>query len=192
MKTTLLFQSALLGVATLWAAPALADDASTFIIQSPTPAVGQPPPPPPPTPVILNASSGLENRGRYYPGLTWGGVTLFGVSYITASISAAVADDACDVNSSMCVRGRDVLYIPVAGPFMAMAGAEGTGSTSLKVLLAMNGAFQAGGVAMAVTGLVLSLTKPASLPMITVSERKLLVAPYATKESAGLGAMGHF
>jgi hypothetical protein len=199
MNTSLLFRSALVGVTILWAAPVLAQDApaeTTPPAETPSTVVVQPAPRPAPAPatVVVNnpPSRSSEGSPRAYPGLAWGGVALWATAYAPAVIGAAVANDACTADSSLCVRGRGVLYIPVAGPFIAIAGVNnGTGSSTLKTMLALDGAFQAGGVAMALTGVILSATSAGTTPR-PAAQRSVLISPVATPTSAGIGAMGRF
>jgi len=202
MKTSVLFRSALVGVTMLSAAPALAQDAPAA--STPPPVVVDTPPPvvvekqpapvvvqPASTPATVVVADRSEGSPRLYPGLTWGGVALWGVSYSAAVIGAAAANDACSASSNLCVRGREVLYIPFVGPFIALEGVSGTRSSTLKTLLAVDGAFQVGGLAMTLTGLVLSANAAATAPR-TVAQRKVMVTPFATGDSAGIGAMGRF
>jgi len=186
MKKSLFVGSTLVGLMMVSSSPALAEEADTTVVQ-PTPVVVQQQPA---APVVVNASNRDEGAPRAYPGVRWGGVALWGVAYSAAAITAAVADDVCDASSRMCISGRGVLWVPVVGPFIAIEGVKGTGSTTLKTLLAIDGAFQVGGVAMAVTGFVLSASSAAQHRQ--AKEPKLLVAPYVSQTSAGLGAVGHF
>jgi hypothetical protein len=188
MKTSLLLGSMLVGATALWAMPALAEDAPTQVVVQPTQPA--PAPAPAPTTVVVAKSDTADTRPRAYPGLIWGGVAVWGVSYGIAATSAAVASDVCSASDGLCVKGREVLYIPVVGPFAAMAGVEGRGTATLRAMLAINGAFQLGGVAMAVSGIVLSASnRPAPR---TVVARKVAIAPFATPTSAGIGTVGRF
>jgi hypothetical protein len=208
MKTSLLLSSAFLGVTMLSAAPVLAQDAptgsstgsSTTVVQSPAPAPAAAPvvvqqpaaaAPAPSTVVVNSSAQGGDTSPRAYPGLIWGGVALWGVSYGAAAIGAAVADDACNASSSLCVSGRGVLYIPVVGPFIAMSGVNGVGSATGKTMLALDGAFQLGGVAMAITGIALSASAADHAPRAT-AKRGFMITPMASPTSAGLGAVGRF
>lgn len=195
MKTTRIACSSLLGVTMLWAAPALAQDApaasSTVVVQPAEPAPA-PVAAAPSTVVVNNTPSGrAEGSPRLYPGLIWGGVALWATAYSASAITAAVANDACTASTSLCITGRQIMYVPVIGPFAAIPNANGPGSSTTKTLLALDGAFQVGGLAMMVTGIVLSASSPRTTHTAAV-ERKLVVAPYATPSSAGLGAIGHF
>ena len=199
MKTSLLFCSALMGLTTLWAAPALAQEAPASTTTTSTTVV-QPAPAPAPasTTVVMNqpSSGGVveTTTTQGHPGLIWGGVALWGVAYSASAITVAVANDACTITNALCVNGRGVLFVPVVGPFIAMAGVNnGTGSSTMKTMLAIDGAFQLGGVAMVVTGLVMSASERHTVRAAALrKEPKLMVTPYATATSAGLGAVGHF
>jgi hypothetical protein len=197
MKTSMLCCSSLLGIAVTWAAPVLAQDApaapTTVVVQPSEPAPAPAPAPGPSTSsTVVNAPSGrAEGSPRLYPGLIWGGVTVWAVAYSAAAITGGVANDACTASSSLCVTGREILYVPIVGPFAALSGVNGTGSSTMKTMLALDGAFQLGGVAMTLTGIILSASSSSRAAHAAV-ERKLIVAPYATGSSAGLGALGHF
>jgi len=198
-KTPLLFCSGLCGAMALWAPAALAQSApagvTAQVTVDPPPAVVVQPPAPAPETVVVEAAPRRDARPRYYPGLIWGGVTVWGVSYATAAIGAAVANDACDVDQRLCIRGRGILLVPVAGPFVAMTAVNGNGSSTVKTLLAIDGAFQAGGVAMVLTGIILSIHGASTSSVAAtepLTEHKFFVSPYVTASSAGLGAAGHF
>lgn len=209
MNKSMLFSSALMGLATLWSVPALAQSApadpstpttttststSTMTTQ-PAPASA---PMAAPSPVVLSEPMGrytTETTTTHYghPGLVWGGVAIWGVAYSASAITGAVANDVCNSSSRLCVTGREVMFIPIAGPFIALANVNnGTGSSTMKTMLAIDGAFQIGGVAMAVTGLVLSARERHTQVTAMRKEPRLMVTPYATATSAGLGAVGHF
>lgn len=202
MKTSLVLCSAVIGVTTLWAAPAIAQDAPV-VVEAPAPTppvvVVQPAPAPASSTLVVNGPSGRSTEGspRLYPGLIWGGVALWAVAYTPAVIGAAVGNDACEANTRFCLSGRQILYVPIAGPFIAIAGVNGgVGSSTLKTLLALDGAFQAGGVAMMLTGIILSAQSRPSHAVATstrrTSEHKVLFSPFATATSAGVGAVGRF
>ena len=161
MKKSLFVGTTLVGLMTLSALPALADEPDTTVI-TPGPVVVQQPAPQPAAPVVVHTSDRDEGARPTYPGLTWGGVAVWGMAYSAAAITAAAADDACDASSRMCIRGSGVLWAPVVGPFIALGGVEGKAGTTMKTLLAIDGAFQLGGVAMTITGLVLSASAASS------------------------------
>lgn len=192
MKKSLFVGAALAGLLSLSAAPALADEPETTTVVQPAPVVVQQPAQQQSgaTPVIVNNTSADTGRSRGYPGLVWGGVALWGVAYSAAAITAAAADDACDASSSMCIRRAGVLWAPVVGPFIALSGVEGKGSTTLKTLLAIDGAFQLGGVAMTVTGLMASASAGSSRR--AAQAPTVMVTPSIGLTSIGLGASGTF
>src|SRR4029079_7994261 len=127
--------------------PALAQDPPAevpAVVTTPQPVVVTPAPPPAaaPTTVVVTHPERGDAGPRAYPGLIWGGIALWGVAYSATAIGAAVANDACSTSTDLCIKGRGVLYIPVAGPFIGIAGVEGTRSSTLKTMLAIDGAFQ--------------------------------------------------
>ncbi len=150
-----------------------------------------------PTTVIVNNTSGRdERRPALYPGLIWGGVAVWGVSYVPAVVTAAVANDVCDANR-FCLKGREVLYVPFVGPFIAVAGVSGQGTSTVRTLLVLDGAFQVGGLAMTLTGILLSGQSSsshhaASRATRPVKERTVMFSPFVTPTATGVGAIGRF
>jgi hypothetical protein len=173
-----------------------ADDPPNAVVvpESPTVVVPESPPSTQQNIVVNSGEHVTErNTGSSGVGLIWGGATVFGASYAAAAITAALADDACKEGQSFCVRDRGILFIPVAGPFIALGRIDGTqtGASTAKALLAVDGAFQAGGIAMAITGAVLA-SRNASRHEVATRSRKVHFSPYATATGSGLSAMGRF
>lgn len=168
MKKSLLFGSVLAGMM-MMAAPALAQS---------------------------SGAGPREGSKTLYPGLTWGGLTIFGLSYGAAAVGGALASDACDASSSLCVKGRGVMFVPVVGPFIAAAGVEGIkGTATVQTLLILDGVFQTGGLAMMITGIVLSSQSSRANALLSPQlgkEKKLALVPVTTPTFAGLGAIGRF
>jgi len=170
---------------------------------APAPVVVQPVAPQPQQPQVVvnpnaNSMRDTEVRTRAYPGLIWGGASVFALSYGAAVIGAAASNDACREGADWaCAKNRNDLYIPIAGPFMAMGDVSGSGSSTAKTLLALDGVFQAAGVAMSLTGIIMSAvpTQAAQRSMEPVAKKKqknYIITPYATGTSTGIGAMGRW
>jgi hypothetical protein len=163
---------------------------ATVVVPQPAPQAQQPA-------VVVNPQPVNRDDAttRAYPGLIWGGATMFGVSYGAAAIGGAVANDVCNAGESWaCVKNRNDLYIPVVGPFMAMNDVTGTGSSTAKALLALDGAFQIAGIAMSVTGIIMSAvptqTRSTNTTVPVAKKKQLMITPYATGTGTGIGAMG--
>ncbi len=131
-----------------------------------------------PNPVPLNT----EVTRRRLPNLRLlaTGSALLVVSYVPAIIGAAVSDRA----------GDDNMYIPIAGPWMAMArGAHDTAGQ--KALFTIDGAIQGlGGLAM-----LLSVMIPEETTKhwyLFGNRDRVQLSPQVAWNSAGLSASGHF
>ena len=119
------------------------------------------------------------------------GIAMFGIAYGTAIITGAVVNDTCAANAcDYSFGGRDWLYAPLLGPFIAMGDIQGSGGgrAIVRALLFFDGAAQLTGAAMAIVGLVLDNT-PHRAP---VAQRSIQVLPFASGTSTGLVAFGRF
>lgn len=113
------------------------------------------------------------------PLLTTGSVLLVG-SYVPAVIGAAVSGR----------QGDDKLYIPVAGPWMAMnEGHSETGGQ--KALLAIDGVFQGLGALSMLSSLFIPERTTRHWHLLGQGER-LQVGPQHLRAGFGLGARGTF
>jgi hypothetical protein len=90
---------------------------------------------------------GYHPQDRMRTGLLVGGLVLFGTLYLFSALGGAIAIDACK-GSSNCHGG--FLLVPVVGPFIEIANANG--SAVAIVFGIIDGVGQAAGVAMAVAG----------------------------------------
>lgn len=118
----------------------------------------------------------VETRAR--KGLIVGGAVTFGVLYLLSAFTASVAVDSGDSEEF------GPLFIPVAGPFVAIGttGAEGVGTFTL----VLDGVGQAGGVAMFIAGMV---TEEKFL--LRNDQAKISVTPMMVGDSSfGLGLRG--
>ena len=83
-----------------------------------------------------------------------------------------------------------LLYVPLAGPFIQMGFVSGTGTDTMRTLLAVDGAVQIAGLAVAVIeGAMLST--PGRHARASAVE-KLHLSPFASATTAGIGAAGTF
>lgn len=82
--------------------------------------------------------------------------TLFGITYLGTVLGAAIASDVCQSDSSLgCREAKWPIYVPIIGPFVQMGYLSGTGANTGRAILAIDGALQAGGLAMFIAGAVL-------------------------------------
>jgi hypothetical protein len=118
------------------------------------------------------------------------GIALFSSGYVTAIVSAAVAgkveeDEALDDADGVLPEDWNMLYIPVAGPFITIrtvdASPSGTG------LLIADGILQTGGVLSFIIGLV-----DRDYKVVRDDRSDVGVVPSAPGASAGLSAVGSF
>lgn len=172
----------------------------------PQPVVVQPPPQEParvevhtpaaapaPQPVVVDNSGAETNRHllRSSRALIASGVTLFGVTYLSTVIAAAVTSDVCAADASLgCREAAWPIYIPVVGPFVQMGYVSGTGANTARALLAIDGVLQGGGIAMAVAGIVMGTAAASSGSRPAYS--RFLMTPGTVGSGSGLVAMGRF
>jgi len=75
--------------------------------------------------------------------LAWGGASLFVASYAAAAIVATTSYS----NQGAITSDQPVMWVPAAGPFIAMGG---TSSASVEVALALDGLAQVAGLTLLV------------------------------------------
>lgn len=124
----------------------------------------------------------LEESPRF--GLVGAGAATSAALWIASTISAISLDKKDSVNGDPNFGDRYwPMFIPVVGPFatIATANASGTGAG----ILALDGAFQAGGLAMMIAGLV--ATKAELIP-----QKGVYLGASAAKGSVGMSLNGSF
>mgnify|MGYP000045827521 CR=1 FL=1 len=154
-----------------------------------TPAAPVVVPAPTPAPVVINNVSG-EGRGIHRPAakLMAAGGTLFGVTYLTTVLGAAIASDICQADSALgCREAAWPIYIPVIGPFIQMGYISGNGANTGRAILGIDGALQAGGLAMFIAGAAMWGTSAHSR-----YAQRVQITPYSTGTGTGLIALGRF
>ena len=189
------------------AGPALAQDAPTTNTVTVTPAPAPAPQPAPqPNTVVVQPTSEPVERTVIVPtpqeaaqnnetttvtnsNVIVTGVMTFGVAYGIAAIAAASSDRSSDKR----------MYVPVLGPWLAMADrgdcpveeASCDNETTDKILMAVDGVFQAVGVATAVYGVLSPVTVTHTT---TTAKAGVHVVPVSRNDghSAGLGIAGTF
>lgn len=83
---------------------------------------------------------------------------------------------------------RPPIYVPIVGPFIQMGYINGTGANTGRAILAIDGALQAGGLAMFIAGAAL-WGSSSSRPQYA---RRIQLAPYSAATGSGLVAFGSF
>ena len=149
---------------------------------TPAPAPAQPP-------VVVNNVRSDSGNSMHKPAarLMVGGGTLFGVMYLSTVLGAAIASDICNADSRLgCREASWPIYIPIVGPFIQMGYISGTGANTGRAVLAIDGALQAGGVAMFIAGAALWGAGSAKSGQQQAS--KIRVVPTGT----GMMAFGQF
>ena len=161
------------------------------------------PPAPPAAPVPVaydppSSPSGVTTMqsGQFYQGgsrsggkLMLIGGALFGVTYIGTVLGAAIVSDLCQADSNLgCLEARWPIYLPVVGPFIQMGYLSGNGASTGRVILALDGALQAGGLAMFIAGAVLWGHSSSH----TQYAQRIQFAPYSASTGTGLLAFGRF
>jgi hypothetical protein len=125
------------------------------------------------TPVVLPEYETIHDAYNK-PVFTAGALVFLG-SYGASVIAAAAAGD------EDRERGLDRLYIPVAGPWLALGKRDDWG-TSTKVLLVVDGVFQAGGM----IGMIHGVLQPSKRRVVTQTSA-VRVTPTVVGQSAGAG-----
>ena len=123
-------------------------------------------------------------------GLVIGGAATFGAIYLVTALTAGLIQS---VSSS--VDGGDAeevtpLYIPVAGPFVAMATLDATGGGI--VALALLGVGQAAGVGMFITGFAAQESVLMRNDVGAAQKPRIRLSPTVGKGDPGLSLVGSF
>jgi hypothetical protein len=149
--------------------------------------------PPPVAPVTYTTEPQYETYTDTWnaPLFTSGALVFLGSYGASVVVAATSEDDTID-------RGNDRLYVPVAGPWLALNERPDCPverescdmETTKKVLLVADGVLQAGGVVAMVAGL-LSPTEHRVIRRTPVVTRKVRVSPSAGG-SLGLSLTGHW
>ena len=131
---------------------------------------------------------GYHPESRVRTGLVVGGAVTFGVMYLLSVLVGAAISDANKVNKAYGGNGGetgDLLYVPVAGPFLQMTKTE---SSSGNVTLAIDGIAQAAGATMLIVG----ITSPKTV-LVRNDLAEVRVMPMRMGDKGGgLGLMGTF
>ena len=128
---------------------------------------------------------GYHPSQRARTGLIVGGATMFGVPYlISALVAAGGADSGC------C----GAMWIPVVGPFIQMtqwgAGTDASSAEAGDIMLVLDGALQAAGLAMFIYGVAVPKTVLVRNDLGVI--KNVTAAPMVAKDFAGLGISGQF
>jgi hypothetical protein len=135
----------------------------------------------------------VEERGGPSIPMMTTGLVLFGASYTAAVAVAGTSPHAADQR----------MAVPIAGPWMALADRPQTSCTGIgndrtcnveatnTVLIVGDGVLQAIGVGLFV-GSFLSPTRPSRTTRTAVGAPSFQVAPFTTRTSYGLSAVGTF
>lgn len=126
---------------------------------------------------------GYHAESRVRSGLVVGGAVTFGVMYLLSVLVGAAISD-----TNKAIGGKetgDLLYIPVAGPFLQMTKTE---SSSGNVTLAIDGIAQAAGATMLIVG----ITSPKTV-LVRNDLGEVRVMPMRMGDKGGgLGLVGTF
>lgn len=137
--------------------------------------------------------AGYHKKTRVRKGMVAGGAATFGALYIFSLLIGAAGDSVCSSEQSSGTtvnpcrpNGWRDLYIPVAGPFVAIAGLNATGGTAP---LLIDGIGQAAGLALLIVGIAMPTTE---LVRDDVGKPKFFVTPTVARGATGLGVVGTF
>jgi hypothetical protein len=157
----------------------------------PAPApVAAPVAPAPPVPVapvgpaVLDYDDGMAIPAGYHlvtrsqPEYTWGGFAVFGLSYGTAVYVASIVTS---ISSSSDNKKANVLFVPVAGPFLGISAFKSSGAGTF--WLATWGLAQAGGL----VAMIYGLTTPKKSLWRNDIVGKLDVTPFVAGVAGGPG-----
>jgi len=126
---------------------------------------------------------GYHAESRVRSGLVVGGAVTFGVMYLLSVLVGAAISD-----TNKAIGGKDngdLLYVPVAGPFLQMTKTE---SSSGNVTLAIDGIAQAAGATMLIVG----ITSPKTV-LVRNDLGEVRVMPMRMGDKGGgLGLVGTF
>jgi len=158
---------------------------------NPPPAPVEEPPPPPVTTMVLAPEPEYDIvEDSYNAPIFVTGALVFGAAYGASAITAASSDD---------TRGNHRLYVPLAGPWLALSDrgscdisrSRCDNETTAKVLLIADGVFQAAGV----LGMLDGIFQPSSHRVITRRARldtKVHVVPSTVHGDPGVTVLGRF
>jgi hypothetical protein len=126
---------------------------------------------------------GYHAESRVRTGLVVGGAVTFGVMYLLSVLVGAAISDANKLSGGK--ESGDLLYVPVAGPFLQMTKTE---SSSGNVTLAIDGIAQAAGATMLIVG----ITSPKTV-LVRNDLGEVRVMPMRMGDKGGgLGLVGTF
>jgi len=134
---------------------------------------------------------GYHVASRARKGLVIAGAATLGGGFLITVVSGLFIQAICAVDKvGETARGDDCseyspIYIPVAGPFIAIGTAQPEGG--LIGYLAVLGAIQTAGLGMLIAGLA---ARQEYLARDDVGKPKITVAPVVGKSSVGLGLVG--
>jgi len=199
MKTPLIALCAMLFPATAYAEPdePLPPETEPETEPAPAPAPAPPPtiivnPPAAPAPATVYVGPRYETRtDTVNPTVFLTGLAVFSATYGASVITAASTDGK---------RGNDRLYVPIAGPWLALNDrgscditlARCDNETTAKVLLVTDGVFQAAGALLMLDGVL----QPSSSRVVThysKVDKKVHVTPASMAHGApGVAVFGKF
>lgn len=125
---------------------------------------------------------GYHAETRIRTGLVVGGAVTFGCFYLLTVLVGAAISDTSRYSSS---DSGELLYVPVAGPFLQMTK---TDSSTLNVMLAIDGVAQAAGATMLIVG----LTSPKTVLVRNDLGEVRLTPMRMGQNGGGLGIVGTF
>jgi hypothetical protein len=169
--------------------PPVTTQAPTVIVTPPATPVEEPPPPVTTT-VVAPEPEYEVVEDSYNAPIFFTGALVFGASYGASVITAASSDD---------TRGNHRLYIPLAGPWLALSDrgscdvllSRCDNETTAKVLLIADGVFQAAGV----LGMLDGIFQPSTHRVITRRAKldtKVHVTPATVHGDPGVAVFGRF
>jgi len=166
IKSAILVLASTVGFST---AAAAQEPTTQVTVQDGSPPVVQSAPP------AAQERETITEKGGPSTGMLASGAVIFGVSYGTAAIAGAASDTADDHE----------LYLPFAGPWMALNNHDGAGS---KVFLVTDGVFQALGGVLVINAFL----NPQERTVTRTHTAEVHVAPAVSPEFLGLAAEGRF
>jgi len=176
MRTHLSVKSAILviGSSAFFSVTAAAQEPDAQVTVQQSPPVVQPVVQTPARPMEGERET-ITEKGGPSTGMLTSGLVMFGVSYGAAAVAGAASD----------ADGRGDLFVPFAGPWMALDSYE---SSASKVFLVTDGVFQG------LSGLLLigAFLNPQERTITKTRTTQLHVAPSVSPEFLGLAAAGRF
>jgi hypothetical protein len=129
---------------------------------------------------------GYHKRTRIRKGMVAAGAATFGALYVFSLLFAAAGDGICSAQNDQCKYGWRDLYIPVAGPFIAIHDFGPGGGTAPLVI---DGVGQAAGLALLIGGIAAQETQ---LVRNDISKPHVFFTPRVARNSTGFGIAGTF